>query len=276
MKTMRDQAQDFGARLLTEEATALKLSVDGGPHSVFVGNQEYRTRALIIATGASHQLLGVPGEEALAGRGVSYCATCDAPFFRDKERVLVVGGGDSAMEEAIFLSKFAREVLIVHRREDFRASQIMLERARAIENITELTPYVVEELLAGESGGLASVRVRHVYDGSSTEVAANGCFVAIGHHPRSELLVGQLRLDEEGYVQTRSPSTRTSVAGVFAAGDVADRIYRQAVTAAGSGCQAALDAERYLREITGPSAPAAIGSMEEVEIENSTLLTLVA
>jgi thioredoxin reductase (NADPH) len=245
MSAMRAQAQRFGARLLREDVSSVTLATDGGEHRVITVAREYRARALILATGASHQLLGVPGEAELAGRGVSYCATCDAPFFRDKPRVLVVGGGDSAMEEAIFLSKFAQEVAIVHRREQFRASAIMLERARAIDNITELTPYVVEELQA-TGAVLTTARLRHA-DGSRRELAVDGCFVAIGHHPNSALVAGQLPLDADGYVQTQAGSTRTAVAGVFAAGDLVDRSYRQAVTAAGSGCQAALDAEWYLR-----------------------------
>lgn len=253
MTAMRAQAQRFGARLRSENVEAVELDAVGGEHRVFVGKREYRTRALILATGASHQLLGITGEAEFAGRGVSYCATCDAPFFKGKARVLVVGGGDSAMEEAIFLAKFAREVVIVHRRHELRASQIMQKRARATANISVLTPYVVEELSAADGGSiLAHARLRDVESGHVENLDVDGVFVAIGHHPNSALFVGQLHLDADGYARVFAPSTRTSVEGVFAAGDVVDRIYRQAVTAAGSGAQAALDAESYLRELPLP------------------------
>ena len=204
--------------------------------------------------GAEPRKLGVPGEQELAARGVSYCATCDAAFFRDRA-TLVVGGGDSAMEEAIFLSKFAGEVKLVHRRDDFRASQIMLDRARGVEKIDFLTPYVVDRFEEDGGGSLARVVLRGA-NGSSDgrrELDVEGAFIAVGHRPNSGLVTGQVETDEDGYVLTegmltKGTSTRTNVAGVFAAGDLVDHIYRQAVTAAGTGCQAALDAERWLRD----------------------------
>ena len=255
MQGFRDQAERFGARLMTTQATRIELARDGGPHSVWVGDEQHRARTVILAMGAEHRKLGVPGEEELAARGVSYCATCDAAFFRDKQ-TMIVGGGDSAMEEAIFLSKFASKVSIVHRRDDFRASSIMLERARSIENIDLVTPYVVESLESGNgSGTLSRARLRHSDGGPARELDVDGAFIAIGHEPTSELVAGQVELDAEGYVLTDGKSTRTGVEGVFAAGDLVDHTYRQAVTAAGSGCQAALDAEWYLRDVP-PSAEA--------------------
>jgi thioredoxin reductase (NADPH) len=248
MTWMREQAERFGARFITDQATRVELASEpGGLHRVWVDDEEYAARAVILAMGAQHKKLGVPGEEELAGRGVSYCATCDAAFFKGHESVLV-GGGDSAMEEAIFLAKFSSKVTIVNRRDEFRASRIMLERARAVSNIEFLTPYVVEELLPGESGSLARLRLRNVASGEQREIAASGAFVAIGHEPQSELVRGLVDLDDGGYVIVDGHSTRTNRPGVFAAGDLVDHIYRQAVTAAGSGCQAALDAEWYLRD----------------------------
>jgi thioredoxin reductase (NADPH) len=202
--------------------------------------------------GAEHKKLGVPGEEELAGRGVSYCATCDAAFFKDKEAI-IVGGGDSAMEEAIFLSKFASKVTVVNRRGEFRASQIMIDRARGLENIEWLTPYVVEEFVAGESGALGHARVQNVETGETRELPMSGAFIAIGHEPQSEIARDQVESDAEGYLITQGKSTRTNLPGVFAAGELVDHTYRQAVTAAGSGAQAALDAEWYLRD-TPPAA----------------------
>lgn len=252
MQQMRDQAQRFGARLETDEVTELELATDGGLHRVHVGSDVHLARSVVLAMGAQHRKLGVPGEEELTGRGVSYCATCDAAFFRDVPTV-VVGGGDSAMEEAMFLAKFASKVFVIHRRDEFRASSIMLERARAMENIEFLTPYAVEELTAGDSGPLARARLRHTGDGSTRELDVNGVFIAIGHEPQSQLVAGQVELDAGGYVVTEGRSTRTSLPGVFAAGDLVDHTYRQAVTAAGSGCQAALDAEWYLRDTPAPA-----------------------
>jgi thioredoxin reductase (NADPH) len=247
MQRFREQAERFGARLETDDVTAVELSTDGGLHKVWAGPEEYRTRAVILAMGAQHRKLGVPGEEELAGRGVSYCATCDAAFFKDAPTI-IVGGGDSAMEEAMFLSKFAQKVAIVHRRDEFRASRIMLERARAISNIEWITPYGVEEFVPGENGSLGVARLRHTGDGSSRELPVTGAFFGFGHEPQSQLVQGQVEVDPAGYVVTQGRSTLTNVPGVFAAGDLVDHTYRQAVTAAGSGCQAALDAEWYLRD----------------------------
>jgi thioredoxin reductase (NADPH) len=246
MQDLRDQAERFGTRFITDDATRVELT-DGGVQTVWIGDEAYRAKAVVLATGAQHKKLGIEGEELLSGRGVSYCATCDAAFFKEHDTV-IVGGGDSAMEEAIFLAKFAARVHVIHRRDEFRASPIMLDRARAVENIEFLTPYVPEELVAGENGSLATVRARHAENGEVREVPATGAFVAIGHVPQSELFAGQVELDENGYVKTAAHTTRTTLAGVFAAGDLVDHTYRQAITAAGSGCKAALDAEWYLRD----------------------------
>jgi thioredoxin reductase (NADPH) len=250
MQHFRAQAERFGARLETDDATRIEISQDGGLHKVWVGDEPHVTRALILAMGAQHRKLGVPGELELSGRGVSYCATCDAAFFREAP-TLIVGGGDSAMEEAMFLSKFAKKVAIVHRRDEFRASKIMLERARAIPNIEWLTPYTVDEF-TGENGSLTVARLRNTVDGSTRDLEVTGAFIAIGHDPQSQLVEGQVETNPEGYVVTKGRSTLTGVPGVFAAGDLVDHTYRQAVTAAGSGCQAALDAEWYLRDTPFP------------------------
>jgi len=249
MAAFRAQAERFGARLQTVDVERIELDREGKVpvHRVFANGVEHRTKALILAMGAQHKKLGVPGEEEYAGRGVSYCATCDAAFFRDLPTV-VVGGGDSAMEEAIFLAKFSTKVVIVHRRREFRASRIMLDRAQQTPNIELLTPYTVEEIV-GEGGSVTGVRLRNAEDGSTKELAVKGVFIAIGLLPQSSLVKGQLELDDLGYVKVEGNSTRTSVAGVFAAGDLTDPVYRQAVTAAGSGCRAALDAEWYLRDL---------------------------
>jgi thioredoxin reductase (NADPH) len=259
MMRFREQPERFGAKLLTEQADRIELAdKPGGIHRVWAADTEYHARTVILAMGAEHKKLDVPGEELLGGRGVSYCATCDAAFFRGCPAI-VVGGGDSAMEEAIFLAKFAAKVTIVHRRDEFRASKIMIERAREQQNIEFLTPYVVTEFKAGENGALAHVALQRVAgDGRApgsgsgsddrVEIDASAAFIAIGHEPQSELVKGQVELDEQGYVQVDARSTRTNRPGVFAAGDVVDHTYRQAVTAAGSGCQAALDAEWYLRD----------------------------
>ena len=256
MQHFRDQAERFGARLETDDVTQVEISKDGGLHKVWVGDDVHLTRALILAMGAQHRKLGVPGEMELSGRGVSYCATCDAAFFRDAP-TLIIGGGDSAMEEAMFLSKFAKKVVIVHRRDDFRASKIMLERARALPNIEWLTPYAVEEFIGGDAGSLTVARLRNTSDGSIREIEVTGAFIAVGHDPQSQLVEGQIETDAAGYVVTKGRSTLTGIAGVFAAGDLVDHIYRQAVTAAGSGCQAALDAEWYLRDTPFPVADVA-------------------
>ncbi|MFA4927377.1 MAG: thioredoxin-disulfide reductase [Patulibacter sp.] len=252
MQDLRDQAERFGARLKTEQVTKLELSEEeGGLHSVWVDDTEYKTRAVIVATGAEHRKLGVPGEDELSGRGVSYCATCDAAFFKDHD-TLIVGGGDSAMEEAIFLAKFGRSVTIVNRRDEFRASQIMLDRAKAVENIRFLTPYVVDRFEAKAGDGLtplAQAVLKHTDTGEQRTIEITGAFIAIGHDPQSELVRGQVEVDHEGYVQVDGVTTQTNRPGVFAAGDLIDSSYRQAITAAGSGCKAALDAERYLRDV---------------------------
>jgi thioredoxin reductase (NADPH) len=253
MNHMREQASHFGARLETDEVTAVELSTDGGLHKVDVGGDIHYARTVILAMGAQHKKLGVPGEELLSGRGVSYCATCDAAFFRNAPTI-IVGGGDSAMEEAIFLAKFSSKVAIVHRRDEFRASKIMLERARAVENIEFLTPYGIDEFIPGESGSLATARLKHTEDGSTREIEISGAFIAVGHEPQSQIVAGQVTLDESGYVVTEGRSTLTGIPGVFAAGDLVDHTYRQAITAAGSGCQAALDAEWYLRDNPAPAA----------------------
>jgi thioredoxin reductase (NADPH) len=259
MQTMRDQAERFGARFLTDNATRFEPAADeGGLHTVWVDDEAFKARTVILAMGAEHKKLGVRGEEELAnGRGVSYCATCDAAFYKDREAV-VVGGGDSAMEEAIFLAKFASKVTIVHRRDEFRASQIMFDRAKATENIEMLTPYVVDEFLAGDDGALGSARVRHAETGEERVIPMDGAFVAIGHEPQSEIVSGIVETDADGYVAVDGRSTRTNLPGVFAAGDLVDHTYRQAVTAAGSGCQAALDAEWYLRDNPLVPTPAAL------------------
>jgi thioredoxin reductase (NADPH) len=255
MQRFRDQAERFGARLVTDQADRVELATEpGGVHSVWVGDTEHRTRTVILAMGAEHKKLGVVGEEELAGRGVSYCATCDAAFFREATTI-IVGGGDSAMEEAIFLSKFAKKVTVVHRREEFRASKIMLERARSQENIEFLTPYTVKEFVAGESGALGHALLENVETGEQRELLVSGTFIAIGHEPQSGLVSDFLDVDENGYVLTDGRSTRTKLPGVFAAGDLVDHTYRQAITAAGSGCQAALDAEWYLRDTPGVPVP---------------------
>jgi thioredoxin reductase (NADPH) len=248
MQEFRDQAARFGTRFITDDATKIELAREpGGVHTVHIGSTEIKARAVILAMGAEPKKLGVPGEDELAARGVSYCATCDAAFFRGKQTI-VVGGGDTAMEDATFLSKFADRVGIVHRRPEFRASAIMLDRARDKGNIDLVTPYVVKSFDAGADGALEQVTLENTQDGSERELPVTGAFVAIGHRPNSHLLEGQLELDEEGYVSVEGRSTRTKLPGVFAAGDLTDRVYRQAVTAAGTGCMAALDAEAYLRD----------------------------
>ena len=266
MPRFREQAERFGARYITDEVTSVEFSrEEGGIHLVRVGDDEYRTRAVILAMGAEPRKLGIPGEEELAARGVSYCATCDAAFFRER-RVIVVGGGDSAMEEAIFLSKFASTVTIVHRRDEFRASAIMLDRAREIENIEFLTPYAPVRFEPGDDGALGRAVLRHSESGEERTVEVDGVFVGIGHRPTSRVVEGQVPLDEDGYVMTQGKSTRTDVPGVFASGDLVDHTYRQAITAAGSGCQSALDAEWYLRD-TPTSAAAHWSTPDELERE---------
>jgi thioredoxin reductase (NADPH) len=253
MQEFRAQAERFGARLISEDVDRVELS-DGGIQRVWIGDDEYRAKAVILSMGAEPKRLGVPGEIELGGRGVSTCGVCDGAFFKG-QNVIVVGGGDSAMEDAIFIAKFANQLTIVHRRDEFRASKIMLERAEAVENIDFKTPFVVEEFVAGEDGAIEKVRLRNVKSGETEEIDVGGAFVAIGHTPESGLVEGQVETDEGGYVLTRDGSTRTNLGGVFAVGDLVDHTYRQAVTAAGTGCMGALDAEWYLRD-TPPSPEA--------------------
>ncbi len=259
MQQMRDQAERFGTRFITDLVTRIEPATGPGePHTVWVGDDAHRARTVILAMGAEHKKLGVPGEEELGGRGVSYCATCDAAFFKDKATI-IVGGGDSAMEEALFLAKFSSKVIVVNRRDEFRASKIMIERARSAENIEFLTPYVVDEFVSGVDGkALCAARLRNVQTGEERLVEMDGAFIAIGHEPQSEIVRGIVDLDDEGYVVTDGRSTRTAVPGIFAAGDLVDHTYRQAITAAGSGCQAALDAEWYLRDNPHVPTPASL------------------
>src|SRR5262245_1536161 len=244
MDQMEKQASRFGAEILPVHVTPVDLGER--PFTVAAGDQRWRARALIVATGATARWLGVPGEEKLRGRGVSACATCDGFFFRDRELV-VVGGGDTAMEEATFLTKFASSVTIVHRRDEFRASKIMQERVLSNPKIRVIWDAVVEEILG--DGAVTGVRLRDVRTDETSELPTGGVFVAIGHTPNTDLVKGLLELTDAGYVVVQEPTTRTSVPGVFAAGDVTDLIYRQAVTAAGQGCKAAIDAERFLEEL---------------------------
>jgi len=242
MDSMRKQAERFGAELLTDDATRVDLT--SGIKTVWVGATAYRAKAVILATGSAWRPLDVPGEQTLLGHGVSSCATCDGFFFRN-QAIAVVGGGDSAMEEATFLTRFADTVRIIHRRGSFRASKIMAERALTNPKINVLWNNVVTEIVE-DDGKVGGVKVRDVNTGEEKTLDVKGVFVAIGHVPRSELFRDQIDVDEAGYVIVDQPSTRTSRPGVFAAGDLVDHVYRQAVSAAGTGCSAALDAERYL------------------------------
>ena len=248
MADFRRQAERFGAEFVTDDVTRVDFSAE--PDRVWVGDEEYQAKAVIVATGATARQLGLESERRLQGKGVTYCATCDGAFYRDLE-VIVVGGGDSAMEEAIFLTKFASKVTVIHRRSEFRASQIMLDRAAANAKIEFVTPAVVEEVLSGGDGKMRAVVIRDLDVGDPREIEASGLFVAIGHDPTTALFLDQLDHDEAGYLVTRPGSTETNVPGVFAAGDVQDHTYRQAITAAGSGCMAALDAERWLEAREG-------------------------
>jgi thioredoxin reductase (NADPH) len=241
MAEFRRQAERFGTEFVTDDVTSVDFSER--PFKITVDKDEYLARTVIIATGANARWLGLPGEQHFQGRGVSACATCDGAFFKGKE-LIVVGGGDSAMEEANFLTRFATKVTVVHRRDDFRASQIMLDRARANDKVEFLTNTVVDDILG--DGKVEGVRLRNVETGETWEQPVDGVFVAIGHDPNTKLFVDQLAHDEAGYLLTGPGSTATNIRGVFAAGDVQDHVYRQAVTAAGSGCMAALDAERLL------------------------------
>ena len=246
MQDFRAQAERFGAEFITDDVT--KVDFSERPFRVWVGDDEYRAQTVIVATGATARKLGLPSEQKLQGRGVSYCATCDAAFFPGKH-VVVVGGGDSAMEEATFLTRFAEKVTIVHRREEFRASQIMLDRARASDKVDWVTNAVIDEVLGEDR--VTGVRLRDVNSGETWELEADGVFAAIGHDPNTRLFLDQLDHDEAGYLTTKPGTTETNVEGVFAVGDVQDHVYRQAVTAAGSGCMGALDAERYLAALEG-------------------------
>jgi thioredoxin reductase (NADPH) len=244
MEQMRKQAERFGTRIVSSNVTNVDFTQR--PFTVSVGSDDYVAETVIITTGASARWLGVPGEEKLRGFGVSACATCDGFFFRDKELV-VVGGGDSAMEEALFLTKFASKVTVIHRRDEFRASAIMANRVMEHPKVEVIWNTVVEEILGDET--VTGVRLRDVTTDQVSDLATDGVFVAIGHTPNTDVFKGQIDLDESGYILTDPGTTRTSVEGVFAGGDVTDKIYRQAVTAAGMGCQAALDAERHLDAI---------------------------
>ena len=245
MADFRRQAERFGAEFVTDDVTRVDFSEH--PFRIHVGDEEQRADAVIVATGASARQLGIESERILQGRGVSYCATCDGAFFRDKV-VVVVGGGDSAMEEATFLSRFASKVVVVHRRTEFRASPIMVDRARMNERIEFVLNAVVEEVLGEADGRVTGVRIEDTVTGETRVLDADGVFVAIGHDPTTALFLDWLDHDEQGYLVTEPGSTRTNIPGVFAAGDVQDHTYRQAVTAAGSGTMAALDAQRYLEE----------------------------
>jgi thioredoxin reductase (NADPH) len=260
MQDFRRQAERFGAEFVTDDVT--KVDFSERPFRVLVGDDEHRARAVIIATGATARQLGLESEQRLQGRGVSYCATCDAAFFPEKH-VVVVGGGDSAMEEATFLTRFAAKVTIVHRRDEFRASQIMEDRARANPKIEWITNAVVEEVLGEER--VTGVRLRDVNTGETREIEADGLFAAIGHDPNTGLFLDQLEHDEAGYLITKPRTTETNIPGVFAVGDVQDHVYRQAITAAGSGSMGALDAERYLAALEGHEHTALTAPRPEAE-----------
>lgn len=246
MDQMRAQAERFGARIELDDVTAVDFTARPFTLSVYGG--EVKADSVVIATGSAYRHLNVPGEESLAGRGVSYCATCDGFFFRDKDLV-VVGGGDSAMEEALFLTRFAKKVTVVHRRDQLRASKVMAERALANSKINFAWDSTVVKIQGDPA--VDSVVLRNVKTGQETVLPTDGVFVAVGHDPRSQLFKGQLDLDDAGYIKVKQPGTQTSVEGVFACGDVVDHTYRQAITAAGSGCRAALDAGRYLEDQAG-------------------------
>ncbi len=262
MNRFRAQAERFGTRFITDDATRIELT-DGGIQTVWVGDDEYRARSVILAMGAQPKRLGIPGEVELGGRGVSTCGVCDGAFFKGRD-VVVIGGGDTAMEDSIFVSKYADKLSVLHRRDEFRASMVMQDRAREVDNIEFKTPYVPEEFVAGDDGALDHVRIRHAETGEVEELKVGGAFVAIGHIPGSELVAGQVDLHDNGYVKVAEPSTRTNLAGVFAIGDLVDFTYRQAVTAAGSGTRGALDAEWYLRDTPPTDA-------EELEAAEETL-----
>ncbi|HVS84510.1 MAG TPA: thioredoxin-disulfide reductase [Gaiellaceae bacterium] len=258
MAEFRRQAERFGTEFVTDDVTRVDFSER--PFRIWVDTEEYTARTVIVATGASARWLGLESEERLKGRGVSACATCDGAFFRDKH-IYVVGGGDTAFEEALFLTRFGYKVTLVHRRHEFRASQIMVERARANEKIELKTPFAVEEVLGDQS--ISGLRLRNTETDELEEVEAGALFIAIGHDPNTALFVDHLDHDENGYLVTQPGSTATNIPGVFAAGDVQDHIYRQAITAAGSGCMAALDAERFLAAEEGHEGTAATAPRPE-------------
>lgn len=258
MDNMRAQAERFGAKLVPDDVVAADLTGEIKTVTDTAGTV-HKAKAVIVTTGSQHRKLGLPNEDALSGRGVSWCATCDGFFFKDQD-IAVIGGGDTAMEEATFLSRFAKSVTIVHRRDTLRASKAMQERAFADPKISFVWDSEIAEILGDQK--LSGLKLRNVKTGELSDLAVTGLFIAIGHDPRTELFKGQLDLDEEGYLKVDAPSTRTNVTGVFAAGDVVDHTYRQAITAAGTGCSAALDAERYL---------AALADEEKAEPEKTTV-----
>ncbi|MEU1263709.1 thioredoxin-disulfide reductase [Streptomyces cellulosae] len=258
MDNMRAQAERFGAELVPDDVVAVDLTGEIKTVTDTSGTV-HKAKAVIVTTGSQHRKLGLPNEDALSGRGVSWCATCDGFFFKDQD-IAVIGGGDTAMEEATFLSRFAKSVTIVHRRDTLRASKAMQERAFADPKISFVWDSEIAEILGDQK--LSGLKLRNVKTGELADLAVTGLFIAIGHDPRTELFKGQLDLDEEGYLKVDAPSTRTNVTGVFAAGDVVDHTYRQAITAAGTGCSAALDAERYL---------AALADEEKAEPEKTTV-----
>jgi thioredoxin reductase (NADPH) len=271
MLALRQQAERFGAQLRAEDVTAVDLT--GPVKTVSTADETFHARAVIVATGSSYRYLGLPNEERLLGHGVSACATCDGFFFRDRD-IAVVGGGDSAMEEATFLTKFARSVHVIHRRDTLRASKIMQDRALSNDKIQFVWNTVVDDVLGDDR--VTGLRLTDTTTGEQSTLDVTGVFVAIGHDPRSELFRGQLELDEQGYVLVDHPTTRTNIPGVFAAGDVVDHIYRQAITAAGTGCAAALDAERFLAALDGQEETAHTAGREgaDAAAESATTRTL--
>jgi thioredoxin reductase (NADPH) len=260
MSDFRRQAERFGTEFITDDVT--KVDFSQRPFRVWVGDDEYAARAVIVATGANARWLGIESEQQHRGRGVSTCATCDGAFFREKD-VYVVGGGDSAFEEALFLTKFATRVHLVHRRDEFRASRIMVDRAEQNPKLDFVLNAVVEEIVGDVK--VEALRLRNTVTDETWQVPADGVFVAIGHDPNTSLFIDQLEHDAAGYLITKSGTTETNVPGIFAAGDVQDHTYRQAITAAGSGCMSALDAERYLAAIEGHPGTAATAPRPEAE-----------
>ncbi|MGW1539473.1 thioredoxin-disulfide reductase [Streptomyces sp. NPDC002309] len=258
MDNMRAQAERFGAELIPDDVVSVDLTGEIKTVTDTAGTV-HRAKSVIVTTGSQHRKLGLPNEDALSGRGVSWCATCDGFFFKDQD-IAVIGGGDTAMEEATFLSRFAKSVTIVHRRNTLRASKAMQERAFADPKITFVWDSEIAEIQGDPK--LAGLKLRNVKTGELSDLPVTGLFIAIGHDPRTELFKGQLELDEEGYLKVEAPTTRTNLTGVFGAGDVVDHTYRQAITAAGTGCSAALDAERFL---------AALADEEKAEAEKSTV-----